>query len=321
MKKSIQDFIRFFHDESKDASFYFYLASKESDPHIKEKLKEIGKMEAEHAKFWRSLLSRHGITVKSKSTKSYNLFFYFLRRVLGIKWLSQFLEIGENSAIEKYYRIYTECDLDQPDKDALKKLIAEEILHEDFFKANMGNIQNNIRDIFLGMNDSLVEILAAVSGLTALSAVSTKLIGISGVIVGLSGTLSMAIGTYISVKNQKEVKNLGFLRLRVLAELFHKGKSPEQETEDPIRAALFTGLFYLVGTILIVVPFFFLSTAQYALATSVMAASVAWIISGTVIALSSGLSIHRKIAEMILTGYAATLITFTLGSLLSGHGM
>lgn len=318
MKDNIKSFIEFYNDENKDAAFYLYLAAREKDPALRKKLKEIGEMEAAHARFWLTLLKKHGIKARSKKSHFHNRFYYFLRRVLGLKWLSQLLEIGENSAIEKYYKIYHTGELDEQEKEQLKNVIAEEMLHEDFFKTSMGDIQNNIRDIFLGMNDSLVEILAAVSGLTALKAASTHLIGLSGIIIGISGTLSMAIGTYISVKNQMEVKELGFFRLKVLYELFKKGSEPKQEIENPTRAALFTGFFYLLGTTLIVFPYFVFSNSIYALSTSLLAAILAWIVSGTIIAMSSGLSIAKKILEMILTGLGATIITFSLGTLFSG---
>jgi VIT1/CCC1 family predicted Fe2+/Mn2+ transporter len=91
----------------------------------------------------------------------------------------------------------------------------------------------------------------------------------------------------------------------------------EETLENPLKAAYYTGLFYLLGTILIVFPFFLGLNSTSALLTSATAAIIAWTISGFIVALTSGLSATRKILEMLITGLGAATITYTIGSLIS----
>ncbi|MHA1505591.1 MAG: VIT1/CCC1 transporter family protein [Candidatus Asgardarchaeia archaeon] len=160
----------------------------------------------------------------------------------------------------------------------------------------------HIRDIFLGMNDSLVEMLATIAGMTGAYGKKPFIIGVIGSIVGLSGMLSMAIGTYISVKNQREVKEQKLFESKIVKEVLEEGVEYEELLEDPLKSAYYTGLFYILGTGLIVFPFFLGIESSYALMISSLAAVVAWIISGSLIALTSGLSAKKKILEMVVTG-------------------
>jgi len=82
----------------------------------------------------------------------------------------------------------------------------DEIEHEEIFSKSKQLLHvENLRDFILGMNDGLVEILGAVTGLSAAYVNNPFMVAISGLIVGVAGALSMGIGSFISVRSQREM--------------------------------------------------------------------------------------------------------------------
>ena len=316
--KVSKEIINYYIDEMKDSTLYRSLAEIETNENVREELLKLSSMEKEHADFWKFFLERRGIKVK-EFKPSFTIGLYkILRKIFGLAFTSKVMEMGEAKTIREYYEFYRRTDLSEEEKEKLKQIVEDELLHEDIFH-KMGSSEKieHIRDVFLGMNDGLVEILATVAGLTGAYSGNPYILGVIGSIVGISGMLSMTIGTYISVKNQRQVKEQKIFENRVLHEVLNQKTGIEETLEDPLKAAYYTGLFYLLGTILIVFPFFLGLNSTYALLTSAGAAIIAWTISGFIVALTSGLSATRKILEMLITGLGAATITYTIGSLIS----
>lgn len=307
---------QFFGDEERSNQVYQYLAQREKNPQHHQELLRFARMEKEHAAFWEEVLKKRGKSVSPPKTFFIKWLFSFLKLFLGYRFVNRVMEVAENKTIKKYYLLADHPGLTEEEQQRLREIIQDEILHETYFGETREGIEENIRDIFLGLNDGLVEILCAVAGFSGLYNES-RWIALSGLVVGLSGTLSMAIGTYISVKNQKDVKEMGFFRMRVLKELFQTGTLPPPPGEHPLRAGVLTGMFYLLATFIIIFPFFILSQPLVSLGISVLFAILVWGVSGIIIALSSGLTLGKKIGEMLLTGLGAAAITYTFGDLLN----
>jgi len=313
-----KEIINYYIDEMKDSTLYKSLAEIESDENVREELLKLSSMEKEHADFWKDFLERRGIKVKEFKPNFTIGLYKLLRKIFGLAFTSKVMEMGEAKTIREYYMFHRRTDLSEEEKEKLKQIIEDELLHEDtFHKMSSSEKIEHIRDVFLGMNDGLVEILATVAGLTGAYSGNPYIVGVIGSIVGISGMLSMAIGTYISVKNQRQVKEQKIFENKVLHEVLKQKTGIEETLEDPLKAAYYTGFFYLLGTILIVFPFFLGLNSTYALLTSSGAAIIAWTISGFIVALTSGLSATRKILEMLITGLGAATITYTIGSLIS----
>ncbi len=314
----MKEVINFYIDEMKDSTLYKALAKIEKDEDIKKELLKLSSMEKGHADFWKTFLLSRGVKVKEYKPSFIIGLYRVLRKIFGLAFTSKVMEMGEAKAIRKYYEFYQKADISEEEKKQIEKIIEDELLHEDVFhKMSSSEKIEHIRDVFLGMNDGLVEILATVAGLTGAYSGNPYIVGIIGSIVGISGMLSMVIGTYISVKNQRQVKEQKIFENRVLHELLNQKMGIEETLENPLKAAYYTGLFYLLGTILTVFPFFLGLNSTSALLTSATAAIIAWIISGFIVALTSGLSATRKILEMLITGLGAATITYTIGSLIS----
>jgi VIT1/CCC1 family predicted Fe2+/Mn2+ transporter len=134
--------------------------------------------------------------------------------------LVSLLELGETSAVQRYLYFFTHAELDDIDKTRLKRIILDELEHETFFKQTAQALGvSNLRDFVLGMNDGLVEILGAVTGLSAVYPANPLLVGVSGLIVGIAGALSMGIGVFISVRSQRQVNDGARERMEILLTL------------------------------------------------------------------------------------------------------
>ena len=111
------------------------------------------------------------------------------RRVLGLGLTMKIMEREEHQLEERMERHGRGARLPKIDERRENELKAEILGHN--------RVLGNIRDIFFGMSDGLVEILAAVSGIGA-ALQPPLLVIIAGSIVAVSGTLSMAGGAYLS---------------------------------------------------------------------------------------------------------------------------
>ncbi len=311
---------QYYAKELMDYIIYSRISEKIKDKKRKMRILKLAEMEKKHAEFWKKVAERRKIRVKDKTSKL-KIWFFMILSSISLTWTAKILELLENKAIKDYYSIYENKELDKEELDSLKKIIEDELFHEiemiDIEKKE-SNFIDHIRDVFLGMNDGLVEILSALAGLVSLYPNDPLLIGITGTIVGLSGTLSMAIGTYISVKNQKDVKEKGNFEYHVAKQLnIRTNLKYEEITENPLKAGYLTGIFYIIGTALVVYPFFLGIAPKIAILISALTAVITWIIAGFIIAISSGISIKGKILEMLLTGLGAAVVTYSFGYIIN----
>ncbi|NJE42147.1 VIT1/CCC1 transporter family protein [Thermococcus sp. GR6] len=345
----------FYKDEYADSVLYAQLAKIEKDDEIRKEFLRLSNIESKHAKFWYDFIIQHGGEVPKPSIKRPTIWSVkLLRKILGPGSVASLLEMGENSAIQKYFRyLTTYADRFTPEEmEQIKEVILDELEHEKFFYESKQRFHvENTRDLVLGMNDGLVEILGAVTGLSAVYPNNPQLVGISGLIVGVAGALSMAIGTFVSVRSQRQIKEAIRDRMEVLfrvspekamEELIEKlteGGMPEEVAkevakelannseaimkllipeaeENEIRAALYTGISYLLGVAFPVTPYFLASSSLTALPFSILLAGSALAIVATLISLLSGISIRKKVAEMVATGLGAAFLSYLFGRLM-----
>ena len=347
--------LKFYLDEYADSVLYAQLSKWEKDEKIKSEFMRLSNIESKHARFWYEFLAKRNIRAPRKKVKRMTVFSVkLLRKLLGPGAIASLLEMGENSAIQKYFKFLTEYskEMNEKEMEELKRLILDELEHEKFFREEERRFHvENTRDLVLGMNDGLVEILGAVTGLSAVYPNSPQLVGISGLIVGVAGALSMAIGTFISVRSQRQVNEAIRDRMEVLfkvspervkeelvlkltdggvpeeigektaEELAQKGDAvmklliPETE-ENEFRSALYTGLAYLLGVTFPVTPYFLASSSLVALPFSIFLAGSALAIVATLISLLSGISISKKVGEMVSTGLGAAFLSYIFGRLM-----
>ena len=88
----------------------------------------------------------------------------------------------------------------------------------------------------LGINDAMVELTGALAGLT-FALENARVTGFAGFIAGIAASLSMASSEYLSKKS---------------------------EGGNPVRAAFYTGMAYLITVILLIFPYFLLNDYRMA---------------------------------------------------------
>ncbi len=344
---------QFYIDEMNDYLTYMEIAKSVKDLQLREILIKIAKMEKEHASFWKDFLEKRGKTVPEVSINKVKIdLLKAVAKIVNPLLVISFLEIGEASAFQKYYKFLKEADISEEEKQFLKKIILDEIEHETTFAKKTENTGiSNIRDFVLGMNDGLVEILGVVTGLSAVYLNNPFVVAVSGLIVGVAGALSMGIGAFISVRSQRQVNEAIREKLQIifdisperaveefkeklletgipkdLADEISKKLGTNKEAikklliketdENEIVSGLFTGFAYLFGVFFPVLPYFIAPSSLIALPFSILFAGLALAIVATVISVLSGINIKKKIMEMVFSAFFAAGVSYLFGSLM-----
>ncbi|HEV8583480.1 MAG TPA: VIT1/CCC1 transporter family protein [Methylomirabilota bacterium] len=163
-----------------------------------------------------------------------------------------------------------------------------------------------VRNLFLGLNDGLVEILGAVSGFFAAFNSNAAVVAASFT-VGVAGALSMAAGAYIAAGSEAELRATEEARRRFLAE-----PVTSEAGERPLGAAAIVGIGYLVGAIVPVLPVLF--GARSVLPTVATGGAMIVAVSA-IVAFISGMNVRRRITlNVVITGLAV-IVTYALGLL------
>ncbi len=344
---------RFYLGEIDDWQTYSLLAKHSRDDELRALLERIAAMERQHADFWAGILERHGQPLPTPRPRRLRAFLLrLLQRRINPLLLIAALELGETGAVEAYHRLWQSRLLPPTDCERLRGIILDELEHEAAFRrqTRQAGLQN-VRDFVLGMNDGLVEILGAVTGLSAAYAGNPLLVAVSGLVVGIAGALSMGIGAFISVRSQRQVNAGARQRMAVLfsvaperavdeyRERLSASGLPdtlsnevarklgdnrealsklllEEVSENEWRSGLFTGSAYLFGVLFPVLPYFIADSALPALIGSVLLAGLALAVVGGFIALVSGIRLRTKIIEMLVSGLGAAALAWLFGSLM-----
>lgn len=344
----------FYLDEHNDHLTYLALAEHARDEQVQQNIRRIAEMEHQHADFWEDMLTANNETLPSGGVNRSRLWMlHALRLFINPVLIVSLLELGEAGAMRRYLDFYKQAPLQEDDRVRLKRIILEELEHETFFKQTAKALGvDNLRDFVLGMNDGLVEILGTVAGLSAVYPTHPLLVAVSGLIVGIAGALSMGIGAFISVRSQRQVNDATRERMEILfsidseramhayrgelvdsgvpaslaeetARILSKNKRalanlvlPGHATDNEMRSGLFTGSAYVIGVIFPVLPYFIAPSSFIALPLAIVFAGLSLSIVAIIVAMLSGISMRRKIFEMVVSGFAAAGIAYTFGSLM-----
>ncbi len=208
-----------YRDEVETSVIYEELARKAKDERVATKFRELAAIEREHAKFWEAFLRRRGVEPEFRGPGLKLRLKISLLRVLGFGLTLKLLELGEDEAIRAYSELLDHPELSEDERKALMRILEDELVHEEEFEEEESRLKDflmHVRDAVLGMNDGLVEILSVSAGLAGAYG-NPMPVALGGAIVGISGALSMAVGTYVSVKAQKEVKEGTLARIKLAA--------------------------------------------------------------------------------------------------------
>ena len=197
---------------------YKRLAKNIKDPENSKILEQIAEDELRHYNDWKEYTQRD---IKPNMWEVWK--YYLISRIFGFTFGIKLMERGEEKAQENYAQLKGKI----PDID---KWIHEEEVHEQKLLAMLD--EERLRyagSVVLGLNDALVELTGALAGLT-LALQNVKLIALSGLITGIAASLSMAASEYLSTRS-------------------------EETDKHPVRAAIYTGIAYIITVTLLVLPY------------------------------------------------------------------
>ena len=199
-----ETFRKIFYKENTHYSIYSALLRHEKDKWLRKKLATSVSLERKHVEVWRDVLSSYGPAPKRVDYKFYPYFFLVLRRLFGKSLTAKALEIYEKGSLVDFLNVINIVPADKLKK--VVDVITDELYNEKFRDGDgkPKGLLAHVREIVFGMNDGLVEVLAAVSGLVGIYK-SNLLTSLAGLIVGVSGTISMAVGAYLSSTSEKDV--------------------------------------------------------------------------------------------------------------------
>jgi len=228
-------------------------------------------------------------------------------RLFGASAIHLILEAIEVFGVRKYLTVWRRYE-HGPLGTAVREVLEDEFKHEDAVVMAEGERQispQRVRDIFLGLNDGLVEILGAVSGFFGAFANATTVL-VAGVMVGVAGALSMGAGAYLAGSSEAEVRGTDARRRRFLGE----PEPPTDPSDSPVRSGMRVGLSYVVGAVVPVLPVAF---GARTLLPSLIVAGVVIVAVSTILAFLSGMVVRRRIALNLGIIAAAVLISYVIG--------
>jgi predicted membrane protein (TIGR00267 family) len=217
------------------------------------------------------------------------------------------LEAIEVHGVRKYLSVWKRYK-GQPLARAVKDVLMDEFEHEDVLVAQIAGRRINperIRNIFLGLNDGLVEILGAVSGFFGAFG-NPVMVLIAAMTTAVAGSFSMAAGAYVALSSEREVGNTELAKKEFL-----EGTDPVEETRDrPLVSSLLVGGSYFAGALVPVLPVLFGAMDVF---FSMLSAGIVIILVSMILAFLSGMNVKRRIAMNLVILGAAVGITYAIG--------
>ena len=231
-------------NEISEYIIYSELAKITKDASNKKVLKRISEEEKEHYHFWKKY------TGVEMGPSTINVWKYILiSRIFGITFGIKLMENGEKKAQEKY-------DMIAKSVPGAKQIEGDEANHEQLLISFIDEERlRYVSSMVLGLNDALVELTGALAGLT-FAIQNAQIIAVTGLITGIAAALSMASSEYLSTKAEAVEKEKPAVK---------KG-AKIKFVKDPFKAAIYTGLIYLITVFLLILPYLFLGNLYVSLA-------------------------------------------------------
>lgn len=262
---------------------YLQLAARQRDANNRDVLERIAADEKRHAELWQ----RHtGEMIAPDWDKVRR--HVWICRLLGLTFGAKLMERGEDRA----QQAYGELPASIGEAEAIRH---DEAAHE---QALLNMIDEErlryVGSIVLGLNDALVELTGALAGLT-LALRNTRLIAMTGCITGIAAAFSMAASEYLSTKTEGEQKH-------------------------PVKAAVYTGVAYILTVVLLILPYLLLPNYLFALGCTLAIALAIIAAFNYYISMARDQPFGRRFAEMASLSLSVAGISFLVGFLLRGLG-
>ena len=294
-------------DELFDLTLYKKLHSITSGD-LRNLLGELIVIETKHYEFWQSFFATKIPKLNIlRVIKLYLVFvFCWIFRTAAIHLVLEAIEINGAQKYLSIWKKYKNTKLGA----AVNEILQDEFKHEDAIVSQQVEKKINperIRSIFLGLNDGLVEILGAISGLFAAFNNSATVL-IAALTIAVAGSLSMGAGAYVASSSEKEVQKIADEKQNFL-----HNKTVSKETEKAIFPALIVGISYLLGAIVPVLPVLF---GARSMMLSLIFGGIMMVIVSLLLSFISGMDIKKRIMTNLIILFLAVGITYLLGILI-----
>ncbi len=293
-------------DEAFDLALYVKLRDLETGE-VRNTLSRLVNVERGHVTFWSDMAGLKDVSL-NRSQRLKLAFFILLRRFFGVGMTFLILEAIEIYGIKKYWTLWDQYK-DTPQGPRIKAILRDEFGHEDEIVADLTGRRLNaerVRDIFLGLNDGLVEVLGSVSGFYAAFGDPVYVL-VASLTVAVAGAISMAAGVLASSRSQLEVQ-----RIENAKRNFFDPDAEVAEETRPLTAAVAVAISYFLGALCPILP------------VLLGAASPLWsiVFGGAMVALvtmllsfMSGMEVRHRVLQNLLLVSVAVAVTYTLGTL------
>ena len=262
--------------------------------------------ETRHVAFWQKFFGLERVTRLDIGRRLRLALIVAACRLFGASAIHIVLEAIEVHGVKKYLDVWQRY-ADGPLRTAIRETLEDEFKHEDTIVTGEEDRRINpekVRNVFLGLNDGLVEILGAVSGFFAAFS-STAAVVTAGFTVGVAGALSMAAGAYIGAGSEAELRETEDGRRRFLGE-----SVTSEAPESPLAAAAVVGVGYLIGALVPVMPVLLGARSVW---PTVLTGGVMIVAVSAIVAFISGMNVRRRIVTNLVIIAAAVGITYAIG--------
>jgi len=271
-------------------------------------LDELIRVETRHVAFWQDFFGRKDLRALDLGRRAKLMALRAVCRVLGAGAIQVVLEAIEVHGVRKYLRVWKRYR-DGPLGPAVREILEDEFKHEDMVITGDAARHINpekVRNVFLGLNDGLVEILGAVSGFFAAFGNSVAVLA-AGFTVAVAGAMSMAAGAYIGAGSEAEVRATEDERRRFLGQTVAGGTA-----ESPAASAVVVGLGYFAGALVPVLPVLF---GAKGMLPTILTAGTMIVAVSAIVAFISGMEVWRRIALNVVITSVAVAVTYAIGLL------
>ena len=266
-------------NEITEYHIYTRLARSLPDPANRQILEQIGADELRHYQAWKV---HTGEDVAPDGVKV--RLYYLISRVLGFTFGVRLMELGEETAQANYEEIARSIpeaarihDDEHEHEEQLLEMLDEERLRY-------------AGSVVLGLNDALVELTGALAGLT-LALQNVQLIALSGMITGVAAAMSMAASEYLSVR-------------------------AEGSHQQPLRAATYTGIAYILTVALLITPYLLFTNFYFDLAIALTTAVLIIAAFNYYISVAKRVPFRSRFLEMAGVSLGVAALSFGLGYLI-----
>lgn len=272
----VNKFLLFQRNEITEYHIYRRLAALQKKEHNRRLLEDLSNEELGHYQ----VLKKY--TGQSPAPNKGRIGLYVsVARLFGLTFGIQLMERGERLAQEAY-REHTE--LEELQQIALEEEKHEEKLIELIDEEGL----NYMSSVVLGLNDALVEFTGALAGY-AFALQHSKLVALTGAITGIAAALSMAASEYLSTRAENDT------------------------SKNAIKAAIYTGIAYIITVVALILPFVFLSNVYWALGICLLGALVIIAIFNYYYSVVKSESFRKRFVEMATISIGIAAISFFIG--------